>query len=56
MFSTSYDRVKKLAEKIRLLEDSLMKANQLSLAEQRQIHEEIKRCKDELELLERRTR
>jgi len=56
MFSTSYDRIKKLAEKIKQLEDRLMRANQLSLAEQKQIHDEIKRCKEELDLLERRTR
>lgn len=56
MFHINYDRIKKLTEKIKQLEDRLMNANHLSLAEQRQIHEEIKRITGELDTLERRTR
>ena len=56
MFHTQYDRIKKITEKIKQSEDRLMTANHLSLSEQKQIHTDIKRLKDELDLLERRTR
>lgn len=53
---SNMDRVRKLANRIRELEDKLMKSSLMSMAEQQVIHAEIRKCKDELDMLEKRTR
>lgn len=50
------DQVKNLVEKIKDLEDKLVNTSFLTLEDQKKLHQEIKRHKDEIELLERRTR
>lgn len=56
MFITPYERVKTLTTKINQLEDKLMKTAFIPMAEQKKIHDEIRKCREEMELLERRTK
>lgn len=56
MFSSVYDRIKRLSNKIRELEDKLMNTYFLPVAEQNKMHAEIRKCKEELDVLERQTR
>jgi hypothetical protein len=56
MFITPFERVKNLMGKINELENKLMNASFMPMAEQKKIHEEIKKYKAEMELLERRTK
>ena len=56
MFTTSYERIKNLVNNIQKLEDKLMNTGFLPMSEQKKIHDEIKKLKDEMDALERRTR
>ena len=56
MFITPYERIKNLTQSIQKLEFKLMNTSFIPLVEQSKIHEEIKRCKDEIKLLEKRTK
>ena len=56
MFVNAYDKIKTLVTKIKQLEDKLMNTGLLPMTEQNKIHAEIRKCKEEMELLERRTR
>jgi coenzyme F420-reducing hydrogenase delta subunit len=50
------DQVKNLVKKIQILEDKLMNTSFMSMQEQQKLHEEIKRYRAEIDLMERRTR
>ena len=56
MFTTPFERIKTLVKKIQTLEDRLMNTAFLPMSEQQKIHAEIKKLKDEMDTLERRTR
>ena len=56
MFTTPYERIKTLVKNIQTLEDKLMNTRFLPMAEQQKLHAEIKKFKDEMDKLERRTR
>ncbi len=56
MMITPFERIKTLIGNIQKLEDKLMNAGFLPLAEQNKIHEEIRKYKEEIKLLERRTK
>ncbi|MBK7415930.1 MAG: hypothetical protein IPJ38_13250 [Dechloromonas sp.] len=56
MFTTPYERIKNLVNNIQKLEDKLMNTGFLPMSEQKKIHDEIKKLKDEMDALERRTR
>ena len=56
MFVNAYDKIKTLVTKIKQLEDKLMNTGLLPMTEQNKIHAEIRKCKEEMDLLERRTR
>ena len=56
MYEHPYTRVKKIVTTIQQLEDKLMSTSFLPMTEQQKIHEEIKLLKEEMALLERRTR
>lgn len=56
MFANVYDKIKTLVSKIKQLEDKLMNTTLLPMTEQNKIHAEIRKYKEEMELLERRTR
>ena len=56
MFTAPIERVKTLVKNIQTLEDKLMNTSYLPMAEQQKIHAEIKKLKDEMDKLERRTR
>lgn len=56
MLIDEIDRIKKLIAKIHALEDTLMKASFMPLAEQKRLHDDIRKLKDELDMLEKRTR
>ena len=56
MFTTPYERIKTLVNNIQKLEDKLMNTGFLPMSEQKKIHDEIKKLKDEMDALERRTR
>jgi len=56
MLINQLTRVKDLIQKIRDLEDKLLKTSFMSMRDQQQIHEEIKRYKAEIDMLEKRTR
>ena len=50
------DRIRKLVSRINELEDKLMKASFMPLAEQKKLHDEIHKFKEEIAVLERQTR
>jgi hypothetical protein len=56
MFTTPFERIKALVNSIQKLEDKLMNTGHLPMSEQNKIHEEIRKLKDEMDKLERRTR
>lgn len=56
MFTTPFERIKALVKNIQALEDKLMNGGFLPMPEQQKIHAEIKKFKDEMDKLERRTR
>lgn len=56
MLINQLDRVKDLVNKIKKLEDKLMNTSFLPMDDQRKIHEEIKRYREEIDMLEKRTR
>lgn len=56
MFTTPFERIKALVKNIQTLEDKLMNSGYLPMSEQTKIHEEIRKLKDEMDKLERRTR
>lgn len=56
MLISQLDRVKTLVKKIKDLEDRLVNTSFMSLKDQQKLHEEIKRLRDEMDLLEKRTR
>jgi uncharacterized protein Yka (UPF0111/DUF47 family) len=56
MFTTPFERIKTLVKNIQTLEDKLMNTGFLPMSEQQKIHAEIKKLKDEMDTLERRTR
>ncbi len=56
MFTTPYERIKTLVKNIQTLEDKLMNSSFLPMSEQQKIHAEIKKYKEEMDMLERRTR
>ena len=56
MFTTPYERIKNLVNNIQKLEDKLMNTGFLPMSEQQKIHEEIRKLKEEMDKLERRTR
>jgi len=53
---TPFERIKTLINNIQKLEDKLMNTGFIPLAEQNKIHEEIRKFKEEIKLLERRTK
>lgn len=56
MFANIYDKIKTISSNIKKLEDKLMNTAFLPMVEQNKIHAEIRKLKEEMELLERRTR
>ena len=56
MLQVPIERLKGLVVQIQKLEDKLMNASKLPMDEQKKIHEEIKRYRDEMAVLEKRTR
>ena len=56
MFTTPFERIKALVNSIQKLEDKLMNTRFLPMSEQQKIHEEIRKLKEEMDKLERRTR
>ena len=56
MFTTPFERIKALVKNIQTLEDKLMNTGYLPMSEQTKIHEEIRKLKEEMDKLERRTR
>lgn len=56
MLPTPFERIKDLIGKIHALEDKLMTTGILPMSEQAQIHAQIRHYKEEIALLERRTR
>ena len=56
MYEHPYTLVKKIVTTIHQLEDKLMSTSFLPMTEQQKIHKEIKQLKEEMALLERRTR
>ncbi|MEN9479203.1 MAG: hypothetical protein RLZZ298_598 [Pseudomonadota bacterium] len=56
MFTTPFERIKALVKNIQKLEDKLMNTGFLPMSEQQKIHEEIRKLKEEMDKLERRTR
>lgn len=56
MFANVYDKIKTISSNIKKLEDRLMNTAFLPMVEQNKIHAEIRKHKEEMELLERRTR
>jgi polyhydroxyalkanoate synthesis regulator phasin len=56
MFTTPFERIKALVNSIQKLEDKLMNTGHLPMSEQKKIHEEIRKFKEEMDKLERRTR
>lgn len=56
MYTTPFERIKTLVNNIQKLEDKLMNTGFLPMSEQQKIHTEIKKLKEEMEKLERRTR
>ena len=56
MLINQLTRIKDLVQKIRDLEDKLVNTSFMSLRDQQQIHEEIKKVKAEIDMLEKRTR
>jgi hypothetical protein len=56
MFTAPFERIKLLVKNIQTLEDKLMNTRFLPMSEQQKIHAEIKKLRDEMDKLERRTR
>lgn len=56
MYPTPFERIKTLVNTIQKLEDKLMHTAFLPMSELQKIHDEIKKLKNEMETLERRTR
>lgn len=56
MYATPFERIKTLVNNIQKLEDKLMNTAFLPMSEQQKIHAELKKYKDEMDMLERRTR
>lgn len=56
MFANVYDKIKTISGNIKQLEDKLMNTAFLPMVEQNKIHEQIRKYREEMELLERRTR
>lgn len=56
MFTTPFERIKSLVKNIQTLEDKLMNTGYLPMSEQNKIHDEIRKLKEEMDKLERRTR
>jgi hypothetical protein len=56
MYSTPFERIKDLLGRIKKLEDKLMNTAVLPMTEQVKIHAEIRKHKEEMAVLERRTR
>jgi hypothetical protein len=56
MFSSPIERIRTLVKNIQTLEDKLMNTAFLPMSEQQKIHAEIKKLKEEMDKLERRTR
>lgn len=56
MYVTPFERIKTLIDNINKLEEKLMNTRMLPMSEQTKIHAEIRKCKEEMETLERRTR
>ncbi|HRK37530.1 MAG TPA: hypothetical protein PK347_04010 [Burkholderiaceae bacterium] len=50
------DRIKKLVAQIHTLEDKLVNTSFMPMSEQKKLHDEIKRLREEINLLEKRTR
>jgi cell division protein FtsB len=56
MLIDEIERIKKLVAKIHALEDKLMNTSFMPMAEQKKLHDEIRALKDEMDMLEKRTR
>lgn len=56
MLTDAIDRIKRLVATIHKLEDKLMNTSFMPLAEQQKVHDEIRKLKDEMDMLEKRTR
>lgn len=56
MLINEIDRIKKLVAAIRALEDKLVSASFMPMSEQAKLHAEIRKLKDEMDMLEKRTR
>lgn len=56
MFDTPFSRIKAIVTKIQQLQDKLENANFMPMAEQKKYHEEIKKLREEMALLEKRTK
>jgi hypothetical protein len=56
MFETPFSRIKTIVTKIQQLQDKLANANFMPMAEQKKHHDEIKKLREEMALLEKRTK
>lgn len=56
MLINELDRIKKLVAQIHQLEDKLVNTSFMPLSEQKKLHDEIKKLREEINVLERRTR
>jgi len=56
MLMNELDRIKKLVAQIHTLEDKLVNTSFMPMSEQKKLHDEIKRLREEINLLEKRTR
>lgn len=56
MLINELDSIKKLVAQIHQLEDKLVNTSFMPLSEQKKLHDEIKKLREEINVLERRTR
>lgn len=56
MLIDELERIKKLVASIRALEDKLVNTSFMPLPEQKRLHDEIRKLKGEMDMLEKRTR
>ncbi len=56
MLIDELERIKKLVASIHALEDKLVNTSFMPLSEQKKLHDEIRKLKDEMDILEKRTR
>jgi|GEM_PF-2026023 hypothetical protein len=56
LFTTQFERVKNLVNKIKVLEDKLMSNAVLPMSKQHKIHAEIRQYKEEMAKLEKMTK